>query len=160
MTPIARFRRRGRLVLVPLALALTLVVAACGSGGTAATPTPTFGPVNLDGTDWLLVSYMTADGTNYTVPMAVTPTALFSGGTIDGFAGCNKFNGPYVQDGEKIKIGPIGATKVACDQPLAVVEAAYLQALSVVDKAVAAGDTLRMSQTGGFTGLEFVRASN
>ncbi|MBC7485642.1 MAG: META domain-containing protein [Cytophagaceae bacterium] len=35
--------------------------------------------------------------------------------TVEGFLGCNKFNGKYVTDGADIKIGPIMSTKMACE---------------------------------------------
>jgi len=157
MTPVTRTRRASRLVFLSLALVASLVLGACGSA--AATPTPTFGPVVLDGTSWVLISYMTPDGTNYTVPMSVSPTAKFSGGQFSGFAGCNTFNGPYTQDGETIAIGPLSGTKAACEPPLSVVEAAYVQALGAVNTAMAAGSTLRLVEQGGFSALEFVRAN-
>jgi putative lipoprotein len=35
--------------------------------------------------------------------------------TIQGFLGCNKFNGKYVTDGADIKIGPLMSTKMTCE---------------------------------------------
>ena len=157
MTPVTRTRRASRLVLLSLALVASLVLGACGSA--AATPTPTFGPVVLDGTNWVLISYMTPDGTNYTVPMSVSPTAKFSGGQFSGFAGCNTFTGPYTQSGETIAIGPLAGTKMACEQPLLGVEAAYVQARGAGNTATAAGTTLRLTEQGGFSALEYVRAN-
>jgi heat shock protein HslJ len=35
--------------------------------------------------------------------------------TVEGFGGCNKFNGKYATDGADIKIGPLMSTKMACN---------------------------------------------
>ncbi len=35
--------------------------------------------------------------------------------TVNGFLGCNKFNGKYVSDGADIKIGPLMSTKMMCE---------------------------------------------
>ena len=154
MTPVTRHASR---LVVLTALLVATLVAACGSAG--ATPQPTFGPMELNGTNWVLISYMTPDGTNYTVPMSVSPTAKFNAGQFEGFAGCNTFSGPYTQSGETIAIGPLAGTKQACEAPLSGVEAAYVQALGAVNTAKAAGTTLRLTESGGFSALEFVRAN-
>jgi heat shock protein HslJ len=36
--------------------------------------------------------------------------------TMEGFGGCNKFNGKYATDGADIKIGPLMSTKMSCDE--------------------------------------------
>lgn len=39
--------------------------------------------------------------------------------TVNGFLGCNKFNGKYVTEGADIKIGPLMSTKMMCeDEPI------------------------------------------
>ncbi len=158
MNLVTRFRLQRRPGLVLLALVATLVLGGCGSA--AATPTPTYGPVTLEGTEWVLLNYMDATGAVFTVPMAVTPTAKFAGGQFSGFAGCNTFSGPYTQDGETIHIGPLAGTKMACDEPLTAVEIAYVRALEVVNTARAAGDSLLLNDSDGNNALEFQRASN
>lgn len=35
-------------------------------------------------------------------------------GKVMGNGGCNRFGGPYTQDGDSLKIGPLMATKMAC----------------------------------------------
>jgi heat shock protein HslJ len=35
--------------------------------------------------------------------------------TVNGFLGCNKFNGKYASDGTDIKIGPLMSTKMMCE---------------------------------------------
>ena len=107
-----------------------MLVGACG--GASATPAASLGPIELEGTKWLLISYLSPTGTSFTVPSAVTPIATFEGGQFTGTtSGCNTANGPYTQDGTSIAIGPVATTRLACQEPMATVEAAYLQAISV-----------------------------
>ncbi len=152
-----RHRRRPLARLLVTVLALVALVAACG--GANATPSPSLGPINLDGTSWRLIGYLSPTGTHFTVPAAVTPGAMFSGGQLKAQTGCNDANGPYTQDGTSIAIGPISSTRKACQDPIATVETAYLAALSVVDTAVGNDSTLLLRQSSGFTALEFVRAN-
>ncbi len=151
--------RRPSPVRLGLVLATMLVlVGACG--GASATPAPSLGPIELEGTKWLLVSYLSPTGTSFTVPSAVTPIATFEGGQLTAVTtGCNTANGPYTQDGTSIAIGPLATTRLACQEPMATVEAAYLQALSVVDTAVGNADRLVLRKADGFTALEFVRGT-
>jgi heat shock protein HslJ len=144
-------------LLVAALASLLALVAACGGAG--ATPTPSLGPVELNGTSWRLLGYLSPTGTHYTVPAAVTPSAEFKDGQFSAQTGCNTANGPYTQDGTSIAIGPIASTKMACQEPMAGVETAYLAALAVVDTATGNDSTLLLRQSDGFTALEFVRAN-
>ena len=159
--------RRGlrRVALIASAAAIALAAAACGPG---ATPAPTVGPstgasagaINLDGTSWALTDYLSPDGAAFTVPSAVTPLAAFKDGVMTGYAGCNTFSGPYKIDGENITVGPIASTKMACAEPMATVENAYLAALDVVDKvAILDNGKLQLWDSGGKTTLAFIKGS-
>lgn len=157
-TPHPRLRRPSPVRLLVVLASLLALVAACG--GASATPTPSLGPIELDGTSWRLISYLSPDGTNYTVPSSVTPSLDFKDGQISAAtAGCNTATGPYTQDGTAIAIGPIASTKMACAEPMNTVEVAYLQALSVVDTATGNATTLLLRKADGFTALELVRAN-
>jgi heat shock protein HslJ len=160
MDPVTRSGRGGRQPLARLLIvvaSLAALVAACG--GASATPKPSLGPIDLNGTSWRLISYLTPDGTNYTVPSAVTPGASFANGQFSGDTGCNQANGPYTQDGTSISIGPVATTKKACQEPMLTVENAYLAALAAVDTAVGTDTTLLMKSSKNFTALEFVRSN-
>ena len=37
-----------------------------------------------------------------------------SGGRVSGFGGCNRFNGSYTQAKDKLRLGPLSATRMAC----------------------------------------------
>ena len=128
---------------------------ACRASVTGSAP-----PVSLDGTTWLLTDYISPDGQSYTVPAAVTPQLAFADGQLSGNAGCNTFNAPYTVTGDAIEVGPIMSTKMACQEPMATVEAAYLAALDSVNKVAILDDgKLQLWDDGGKTTLAFLKGS-
>jgi len=146
--------------------AVVATVAACSGG--AATPAPSAsaaasasaGALELDGTSWLLTDYISPDGAVFTVPAAVTPLLAFEGGNLTGNAGCNTFSSTYTVTGDVIEIGPIMSTKMACEEPMASVEGAYLAALEAVDKVAILDDgKLQLWDDGGKTTLAFLKGS-
>ena len=146
--------------------AVVATVAACSGG--AATPAPSAsaaasvsaGALELDGTSWLLTDYISPDGAAFTVPAAVTPLLAFEGGNLTGNAGCNTFSSTYTVTGDVIEIGPIMSTKMACEEPMASVEAAYLAALESIDKVAILDDgKLQLWDDGGKTTLAFLKGS-
>ncbi len=157
ITRTGRGRRRPIARVLFTVLALVALVAACG--GASATPAASLGPIELNGTSWRLISYLSPTGTNFTVPAAVTPGATFKDGQWTGATGCNQAQGAYTQDGTSIAIGPVSSTKQACPEPMATVETAYLAAIAVVDTAVGNDSTLILKKSDGFTTLEFVRSN-
>ena len=50
-------------------------------------------------------------------------------GKLAGHGGCNRFFGEYEISGNKIKIGPVGSTRMACPQPVMDLEMAFFTAL-------------------------------
>ena len=134
MTPQTRSRRARRLALA-LLVVVAMAVAACGGAQPTQTPVPS-GPLQLAGTNWLLIKYLSPNGAVFTVPAAVTPQAAFTTDTMSGNGGCNTFSGGYTLTGQDLKLGPMIATQMACQDPIASVETAYLAALNVVNKAV------------------------
>ena len=118
------------------------------------------GALELDGTSWLLTDYISPDGAVFTVPAAVTPLLAFEGGNLTGNAGCNTFSSTYTVTGDAIEIGPIMSTKMACEEPMASVEGAYLAALESVDKVAILDDgKLQLWDDGGKTTLAFLKGS-
>ena len=37
-----------------------------------------------------------------------------SGGRVEGFGGCNRFNGSYAHTKDRLQIGPLATTRMAC----------------------------------------------
>ena len=50
-------------------------------------------------------------------------------GRLAGLGGCNRFMGGYTLDGDKIKIGPLASTQMACPEPAMKQEQTFLSAL-------------------------------
>lgn len=179
MHPVARSARAVALLAVALGVALgacspaaaTLPPASAAAtpaasasapaaGASADAPGASAAALQLAGTSWLLVGYVSPTGTHFTVPMAVTPTLVFGPTTVDGNAGCNTFNGTWTLDGEVLALAKVGWTEIACPEPGATVEKAYLANLALVDRASRNGDNLVLRQADGFAALEFVPAGS
>lgn len=62
-------------------------------------------------------------------------TLQFDGGDqgtsrVAGSSGCNRFTGPWRQDGRTLKLGPFAATQMACTPAVMLVEQRFLAALA------------------------------
>jgi len=152
-------RLRGVSVLA-LGLVIGLFVAACS--GSSATPSPVAsaaaGGTPLDGV-WLLTDYVSVDGTNYTVPSSVTPNIRFDGNAASGQAGCNTFNAVAIIDGDQLRFDTVQSTKIACQDPMATVEAAFLQALNLSTQYTVTGNNLVITNPQGKPSLSFIKGT-
>ena len=63
--------------------------------------------------------------------------AFRSGGEVAGDAGCNRFDGRFVDEHGTVSIGPLAATRKACPQDVMDVEATYLSSLQSAKSQVA-----------------------
>ena len=64
--------------------------------------------------NWTVISVLYDDAIR-SVVVDTELTADFSAdGTISGNTGCNSFRGDYTLEGEKLRVGPLTATKDAC----------------------------------------------
>jgi putative lipoprotein len=68
------------------------------------------------------------------------------GESVRGFSGCNSFNGTYALDGDRLKLGPLATTMMACADA-AEIESAFMQALAAMDRIQIDGESLQ-----GFAG--------
>ncbi len=114
----------------------------------AAVSTARAGEATLDG-DWKLVRLQDQ-------AVDTGGTLLVKDGHISGSTGCNRFRATFTATGAAIKVDPVAATKMYC-QDRAMVERAYLAALETVTVFELAGDTLVMHYQPGDKLLEFVR---
>ncbi len=111
-----------RLLLLGLGLFL---VAGCGGEDGGGTPGP---PPEFEGVPWIVTSGLSAPSWEQ-----FAPSATFAGGKVSGSAGCNQFNASYDVDGEKLAVGDIAASLMACPPLADPVEREYLEALRAVD---------------------------
>lgn len=92
-----------------------------------AVPDPSGPP--FTGTTWVL--WQMNYGDDGSRPQGDTPiTTLFSGGQLSGSGGCNSYFADYTADGLGLSIGPIGATKMACAEPITSQESQFFAYLA------------------------------
>ena len=147
------------LSVLALGLLIGLFVAACS--GSSATPSPAAsaaGGSPLDGV-WLLTKYTSVDGTEQTVPSSVTPNIRFDGNAASGQAGCNTFNAVANIQGDQIRFDTVQSTKIACEDPMATVEAAFLQALNLSTQWSVTGNNLVITNPQGKPALSFIKGT-
>ena len=107
---------------------------------------PVGGPV--EGTFWKL-TYM-----NGAIPEGVEVNAVFDNGKVTGKGVCNRYFADYEIDGGKLKIGPVGATKMMCPDE-ATLEGQYFGILSKALTFSVRGETLSVQCEGAK--LRFVK---
>jgi heat shock protein HslJ len=128
--------RAGVVAWVGLAIALAGCAAAQTADGEGGETEP------LAGTEWTLVSL------NGRPPVSIrdTPTLAFEDGSrASGNGGCNRFNGPYTQDGDGLRFGPLVSTRRACvDDAGNRQESSFLGALRTTRSFTVSGDELAL----------------
>ena len=146
-------RNRGLTGIVSgLALVLVVVLAGCGATEQTVAPAPqpsatAGGPVDLDGSEWILTTLNGADllpGTNITLG--------FAEGHAAGFASCNAYGGPNsTADDGTLSISMLQVTAQACLEPQGVMEQedAYLTAFHEAAAYRVTGDQLELVDSEG-----------
>jgi len=71
-------------------------------------------------------------------------TARFEAGRISGFSGCNQFFGKYSFDRDRVVIGPLAGSMMACEEPSTALETAVHAALGGTFRYVLAGRRLTL----------------
>jgi heat shock protein HslJ len=147
-----------------VAFALTLLCACASADGPAPAATGASVP-ELAGTNWSLISYAGADGTQFPAvaePSVGTVTFL-TDSELAGSTGCNRFTGTYEQSGADLSIATGAMTQMACPGLVADQETAVIAALGeVATAAVSAGNLVLRDAQGaellsyapGLAGLE------
>ncbi len=166
------FMRRLRWLL-PAAL-LVLLLPACGNpppasqpgvgaGGTStstdstAAPAATPAATSLAGTQWVLTGYGSA-AEPLAPPEGAQVTAQFTGDQVQGTAACNSYSGSYTADDQRLTIGALMQTEMAClREDLMELERVFLQALGAARAYAVDGDTLTIDYDGGV--LRFTRSA-
>lgn len=113
-----------------IALAASLLHACAARATSSPTPSPTGADssmATIAGTEWTLVEL---DG-KAIGGIERRPTLSIESGRVAGFAGCNRF-GAEIQSkgGETWALGPVAATRMACEEAEMVLERDFLSALS------------------------------
>jgi heat shock protein HslJ len=103
----------------------------------------------LQGTDWVLKVYETADGAAALAMLAPPTTATFERGTLSGNGGCNTYTASYELRGRSMTIGPAAATSMACPSPQTDQEQAFFAALARVSRYEVDGEALTLRDDSG-----------
>jgi len=128
-------------------MTLSALVAGCaplGGGGDSAAGTE----IDLDGTAWTVIE-MNGEAT----PADAEATLDFAVGQVSGIAFCNRFFGPYEEDGTTLSFGMLGSTMMAC--PDMEYESEYLEALGTATGYRVEADYLVLTDADGNAGLIF-----
>lgn len=70
---------------------------------------------SITGREWRLVSL--GDGDDEPLEETARPVTLRldePSGKASGYAGCNRYNGPYTLSGDRLTFGPAAMTRMAC----------------------------------------------
>lgn len=136
---------RTRMTFVMLLLAMLSACARAPVGGA---------PPALVGTEWQLVELGGAP-----VLAGVNVTLAFpESGRVAGLGSCNRFFGTYTLVQDRIAIGQLGSTRIACDGPVSTQEHRYLAALQKARQVRLEGNTLVLQLDGDATPLRFARS--
>jgi heat shock protein HslJ len=105
----------------------------------------------MPGVTWHATAYNNGKQAVQSVAIGSDPTALFgTDGTVSGNGTCNTYNGPAMITGNRIAIGPLVSTKMACaSDALNAQEAAYLAALEGAQSYDIRGKRLELRDAGG-----------
>jgi len=145
-----------------LRVVLALALAACGSGakqdGAADSARSTVGAGaegehDLKGTAWQLEDL----GGRGVIDNSMVTLEFPEAGRVAGRGGCNRYFGSVELDGESIKFGQMGATRMACAEALMDQEGRYLKALESAQRYTLSGDELLLHGPGLDKPLRFTR---
>ena len=109
---------------------------------------------SLEGTRWVMTAYA-VDGSTQDALSDTTVDAMFADGTVSGTGGCNQYNGSYELDGDKLSVGPLAGTMMACEQAIMDQETAYMAALQSASSYEIDGNMLTIKDSPGAAVLEF-----
>jgi heat shock protein HslJ len=126
------------------------------SGATLLVYAASTGPALTQG-EWHVTGYNNGKQAVVSVAAGSDPTAVFgTDGTVSGNATCNTFNGTYTIDGDKITVGPLATTRMACaTDELNAQEAAYLAALQGAATYQIRGTSLELRDASGATPVTY-----
>lgn len=73
------------------------------------------GDAPLEGTAWTLSGIVENEAVS-SMPIDQEITATFEGGQLSGFAGCNSYSAEYTIEGERLNLGEVVSTLMACEE--------------------------------------------
>lgn len=118
-------------------------------------------PQQLAGTTWRAIAINNGQGAVASLVAETTVTLSFgTDGRVGGSGGCNRFTAAYRNDGPRVRIEPVAATRMACATPGVMdQERAYFKALESVATARFEADRLELRAADGALAVSLVRQS-
>lgn len=84
-------------------------------------------------------------------------TVNFEAGRVHGFSGCNQFIGSYTLEGDRLVLGMLGGTMMACPDPAMSIEGLFLRSFSGSLNVTVAANDLTLTPENGGDALRFER---
>ncbi len=129
-----RTNRPAARLLASLTLVVAIVVGACASPTEEDSLSATYGlpdlAQSLEANPWVL----DAAGSTPPIDTDAAVTLSFDGERLSGRAPCNTYGAEYAVDEDRIDIGPIASTRMACDEATSAAERAYFEALERIER--------------------------
>ena len=126
-------------------LGLLVVLAGCAAAGAAGAP-----GASLTDTYWALVE---VDGRSFPEYRGTREPHIVlrgEGERVTGFAGCNSMTGAYQASGERVRVGPLALTRMAClGAEATTMESAFVRALDETASYRIEGRTLELRDAAG-----------
>ena len=104
----------------------------------------------LEGPGWRLTGMPGRDA----AALAALPRpvrARFERGRVTGSSGCNNLMGSYTLDGDRLKLGPLAGSMMACPDPAMSIENAFKAAFAGTLRYAIKGDRLSLTSEAGAT---------
>ena len=108
---------------------------------------------------WNVESYGIEPSTIVAILPGTEVDVVFNVLSVGGFAGCNSFSGTYGTNGDAVRISPLAATRLACEQAVMDQEAAFLQAFQGAALIEPRGQRLNLTDRKGQLVVGLVRPS-
>lgn len=130
-----------------------------GAGCSRESSAPQIALSDLSGTAWRLASLEDEDGVLKT-PVDAEVTLVFGDqGGVTGAGGCNRYFGSIeAADQGRFTIGPLGSTRMACEESVMALEDRFLRALEACEWAAGTPERLELEAAQSSTRLVFMPA--
>lgn len=136
------------------ALALLVVLLGSTALASAGQPSAQAAP-DLEGSRWILASYVDAAGETVAALPDREPTVEFGSGRVSGSAGCNTYAASFETGDGKLTTGRALSTMMACEPSIMAQERAFLKNLQAAASYKLDGDQLTITDAQGQTLLAF-----
>jgi heat shock protein HslJ len=102
----------------------------------------------LEGVTWRLSGFG-SKGPEIPADSSRPVTARFEAGRVSGFSGCNTFTGSYKVEGDRVMLGQLAGTMMACPAPETAIESAFRAAFSGAVRYAIRADQLALHAESG-----------